>query len=165
MAKNNNKDLDRLDQFLNDFIKEFETSVRKEMKPLGNKLLKEIQERTIEGNGVTDSGKIKPFKRLKKSTIASRHSKQKNGKLSSLTTPEKSNQIETGHMIMDAKVKIKNKSKGLGVEIAPPKDREDIQTYQEDMGRTAFNIDTDQQQYIEDLVSGCADKAIKKVSK
>lgn len=163
MAKTTDKDLDKLTNIVNDFMKEFKTSVSKELKPMGENLLREIQERTIKGDGVTDKGKIKKFKKLKKSTIASRHSMNKAGKLNSNTSPEMSNQIATGRMVLDAKVKV-DKQK-LNIEISPPDDRVDVQEYQEDMGRMAFNIDKEQQDYIEDTISKIADKAIKKVLK
>lgn len=161
MAKD---DLDKLDSFINDFVDDFKKQVRKEMKPLSSKLLQGIKDRTVAGVGVDDN-LDKNFKPLKKTTIASRKSKQKNGKLSSLTSPETSNQIDTGRMVMGTKAKVQDKDNELSIIIYPPVERMDVAEYQEKMGRTYLDIGPDMEDFIEEQISNIADKAINKATK
>ena len=77
------------------------------LKALGEKIVKEIQTRTRQGFGVADEGQPKEkLTPLEPSTKRRRNSLKKQGKLSNLTTPNKSNLTETGAMIDSISYKI-----------------------------------------------------------
>lgn len=72
----------------------------KNMHNIAQAAANDIKLRTRLGSGVSEAGgKKEPLAKLAPSTIASRKSKKRTGKLSSLTTPGKSNLTDTGQML------------------------------------------------------------------
>lgn len=121
-----------------------------------------VKERITSGLGVEkNDGTEKPFKKLKDSTIRRRERLQKKGRLSSKTSPDTSNQTESGEMVREIKA-IKN---GLNITIKPSASREDVAQKQEEMGRPSFNLSKKEIDKIEDVIEKTVDNVISKLLK
>lgn len=102
---------------------------------VGEETKKMIVERTIKGIGA-DKGKQKRFKKLKKNTIKQRKKTKAEGNMSPLTTPRKSNMIETGELLNSITLKADSK----GFEIFPKgKENQAKAEGNQDLGRKIFD--------------------------
>ena len=73
------------------------------MKPIAQKVLETVRDRTRAGYGVNDSNQIEPLKGLAETTKARRRSFKR---LSRFTTPEKSNLTMTGDMLRSLRAEV-----------------------------------------------------------
>jgi hypothetical protein len=144
-----------MDKFIKD-LKDFKKKLKKDLpkieKEVAKSLVDKIKKRMEDGLGVDkEFGEPTPYKKLKKSTIKSR---QRNKKLSPLTSPEKSNQIETGRMYKQLKSKKINKEQHIGFF----GDRAEVAEYQEEGGRITLNISEEESQDIDKIIDLHVDK-------
>ena len=79
---------------------------------IGEFAVRQVKRRTKRGLGVNNKT-LEPLKELKSSTVKTRRALKKNGKLSSDTTPDKSNLTQSGNMLND----LQWEDKGRSVEI------------------------------------------------
>jgi hypothetical protein len=120
-------------------------SSKKALADIGKTLVKEIKIRTIDGYGVNSSGQAENFKRLKEDTIKAR---KRNKKLDSRTSPETSNQIESGGFVDSIKSQVTDNT----IEIKPSDKLQGLAKGQEKMGRTIFKLEEDQIEKIKEQV-------------
>ena len=89
------------------------------MKKLALQIAKEVKDRTRAGNGVkTEGGQEGPLKQLSSSYVKQREGLAKNGRLSSATSPGKSNLTQTGEMLDDIVGNVNATSNSITVSIS-----------------------------------------------
>jgi len=148
-----------LKNFVNKFTKLRETFKKKlgtgNLKKIGNTLVVDIKKRITDGYGVEQNGHSKQkFKPLKASTIAKRaHYKR----LSSKTSPSKSNQTFSGTFVKSIRA---NVSKGK-IEIGPGKKRQEVAAIQEEKGRPSIYLSKEEKKKLENIISDILDEALK----
>jgi len=148
-----------MDEFIAD-LKKFKQNLKEKeieiKKTVSENITKRIADRMEEGLGTETWGvSSKPYKELKKSTIESR---KKNPKLSSKTSPETSNQIETGKMHSQ----LKSKKKGKDYETGFFGDRAKIAKTQEEKGRATLFLNDEDLDLIDKIIEEQVDEAFKK---
>ncbi len=158
------KDIKSLVSDLKLLQKKLETVIARELPKIGEDLKEQVVERIQDGYGVSkDGGKKAKFNKLKDSTIKSREYKKKKGKLSDNTSPEISNQTETGRMVED--MVVKTSKKGLELTLKPPKDREEVAEHNVQKGRIAYNISGEELKELNNTIQDLADKVVKDILK
>lgn len=157
MGNSSLKGLDSLIDLVDELPDQIDRRIKtREADLLGEKMKNKIQARSIDGMGV-ENGIEKQYKPLKKSTINSRTIKNQKGLLSPLTTPSTSNQIETGKLIEDMTVKVKDTT----ITIAPSKERKKVAGYQEEMGRKTFSPTKEEADWLEEEISKIVEDEIR----
>lgn len=155
--------LDSISKLLDNLQETIEADLKKgAISKIADTTKEAVKERITAGLGVSvNNGTEKPFKKLKDSTIRRRERLQKKGRLSSKTSPETSNQTESGEMVREIKA-IKS---GLNITIKPSASREDVAQKQEEMGRPSFNLSKKEIDKIEEVVEKTVDSVINKLLK
>lgn len=126
---------------------------------LGNELKEDIQKRTRLGYGVEEPlGKQSKFKALAESTKKSRKYKKKQGKLSGLSSPAKSNLTETGEMVDD--MYVSTKVNLLQLKLKDQKNRDKAQ-WNEEKGRTFLNVSDSQYKTLIKKIQAAITKKLK----
>lgn len=144
-----------LKDFAND-IKKFGDDLKKENKDLVDKIAtrmqQEVSKRVESGKGQVKShgAEATDYLPLKDNTVKSRRAKEKKGTLSPLTTPSKSNQIDTGSFHKAIMKKIKNdKESAVGVYDSVNQKKAE---YNEKLGRPTFYVSKAETKIIDDIV-------------
>lgn len=147
---------------LNNLIKDLEMKLKQKLinrsffKSVSKDIREEIQDRVQRGYGVEEHGKSKQkLKRLATSTkIRRKHLKIK-GKLSSKTSPTKSNQIETGKMLES----LKESANRYGFDIEVRGNRKKVYEYQEEGGRPWLYLTKEEEKTLDKAVEKGLDDA------
>jgi hypothetical protein len=152
-------DFKDLNQAINKLLRSIERDINKPlMNKIGAGLVKFVKVRTQEGIGVSN-GKASKYKSLKERTVERRKRLRAKGKLDGRTSPEISNQIESGKFIDG----IHHKADKDSIEILPSKDRKKMADGQEKQGRTTFDLTEKEAKYITDEIEKEIDKIIDKL--
>ena len=155
-------DLNDLVKDLEKIIREYDKGEQKLLEDIGQVMQASVKARMQAGRGVDEhGGKETNYKKLADSTIKSRQSKQKTGKLSSLTNPNKSNQIDTGAMHSGINYTVGDRS--VSIETDEPNRK--IAGYQEDTGRPTFYVSSKEETKIRKMVDNFIKKLLNKTLK
>lgn len=127
---------------------------------IGQDVSKNVKDRTRSGFGVEDNGaKAVKLKALKSSYKKERRRLRKTGKLSSDTSPAKSNLTKTGEMVDSVTYTADPKS--VNIYIKGPKNKEKAK-YQVNEGRSFMNLSKREIQDITDIIEEKLKKDIRK---
>ena len=151
------KELDELERLLKQLERELNQKILSKsfLNKLGKRIVKEIKDRSKKGFGVQNGKKTK-YKPLEHSTKQRRRILKGQGRLSNETSPETSNQIESGKFIRG----IHSRVNGETIEILPPSSREDIARFQEELGRITLELTDEDEAKIVKKVEDDIDKIL-----
>lgn len=125
---------------------------------LGAQLVENIKERTKKGIDATG----KQFKPIKPATMREKKSLQKRGRLSSDTTPDKSNLIRTGEMVESTKSTIIKKETSQTIIISPTgSDNQKKASDNKKLGREYVGITASDEKLIKEYIISEITKILK----
>lgn len=148
----------KFDKFIKDLEKGLTEIIdKRQLHKMGTRVKDAIKERMREGFSVDAQGNMKPYKPLAQKTIDKR---RKNAQLSSLTSPQTSNQIETGKMYDS--IRTYSSTGEVFIGIAESNDRSEVAEYQ-DEARPTFNLSKEEQDLVQEIMEELAEKILKKI--